>query len=545
MEIMTKKKNAQPERRTYSSAALIVALLAFISTLLLGAVKGVIALGLYTIESPERLTNGLWVSIGLVLIGIAVYTFLEPAKIQRFLTGRQAKYGGNTIVTVAAFALTLVIANFLAYDNPYQVADLTENQANTLAPEMVSALKALPEKVTATAFFSQNRSTESADQLFGNIKANSNGKFEYEFVDPNRDPQRARQAGITGDGKVLLQMGSRSEIAASATESEIVNALIRLISPEERVVYFLTGHGERDPEATNDTNTSLTRASATLKSKNYTVKNLSLLAENKIPGDADLIVIAGPQQPLTANEATLLREYLNGGGGLLVMEDPLPLTNFGEADDPLAAMLTADWGITLNNDFVIDLASSDPTLGIGFAESYDTSHPITSQILNLDSFFPSTRSLTLEFSKQEIQLNQLVSTTDRSWGEKNFDSLTQAGWPPSYDEAAESVGPLTLAAAAENLTTKGRVVVFGTSQFASDQVFDSGYGNSDIFVNSVDWAAKQGNIANITPKQPVSRTFLPASQLRILMLMLVVGLVIPGIFAALGVVTWLQRRRQG
>jgi ABC-type uncharacterized transport system involved in gliding motility auxiliary subunit len=340
-------------------------------------------------------------------------------------------------------------------------------------------------------------------------------------------------------------MDDRSEIAASAAESEILKAMIRLINPEERVVYFLTGHGERDPERINEDNTSLTRAGTTLKSKNYSVLSLSLLAENSVPEDASLVVIAGPQQPLSSEEVQLLREYLNNGGALLVMEDPVVLTNFGDATDPLANMLSNDWGITINNDFVIDLASSDPTLGIGFAESYDTGHPITSQIFNLDSFFPLTRSLTLNFDNQEIQLNQLVATTDRSWGEKDFDSLTEAGWPPSYDETTESLGPLALAAAAENLATGGRVVVFGTSQFASDQVFDSGYGNSDLFINSVDWAAEQENIVNINPKQPVARVFQPASQLRILMLMLIVGLVIPGIFVALGVVTWLQRRRQG
>lgn len=539
-----KKKNTQPAWRNYTFVALIVALLACISTALLGAAKGVIALGLYTAESPERLTNALWVSLGLLIIGLAVYAFLEPAKVQRFLTGRQAKYGGNTLIAVIAFTLTLVIVNFLAFDNPTQVADLTEEQANTLAPEMVTALEKLPEKVTATAFFTQNRSRESAEQLFGNIKANSKDKFDYEFVDPNRDPQRAREAGITGDGKVLLQMGDRSEIAASATESEILKALIRLINPEDRVVYFLTGHGERDPEQINEDNTALTRAGTTLKSKNYGVKSLSLLAENKIPEDADVIIIAGPQRPISEKEVELLRGFLNGGGALVVMEDPTILTNFGDEADPLAAMLTEDWGITLNNDFIIDLESSDPRLSIGFAESYDTGHPITSQISNLDSFFPLTRSLTLDFSKQGVELSQLVSTTDRSWGEKNFDSLTEAGWPPSYDEATETLGPLALAAASENLTTGGRVVVFGTSQFASDQVFDSGYGNSDLFINSVDWAAEQDAIG-ITPKQPVSRVFQPASQLRMLMLMLIVGLVMPGIFIALGIVTWLQRRRQG
>lgn len=543
------KKTTQPAWRKYTVVALIVALIACIAAALLAATKGILALQLLPpLESPERLTNGLWASLGLFILGIGTYAFLEPAKIQRFLTGRQARYGGNTLIASLAFIGIIVVGNMLAYQNTdfwKQPWDLTENQANTLAPELDAALQKLPEKVTATAFFTLNRSTETADKLLSNMKASSNGKFEYEFVDPNRDPQRARAAGITGDGKVLLQMGDRAEIAASASESEIFQALIRLINPEERVVYFLTGHGERDPEQTNEDNSSLTRASATLTSKNYTVKSLSLLAENKIPEDADVIVIAGPQRPLSDKETELLRAYLADGGALLAMEDPTILTDFDDKEDPLNAMLTDDWGITLNNDFVIDLESSDPRISIGFAEAYNPDHPITSQISNLDSFFPLTRSLTLDFTKPEVQLSSLVSTTSRSWGEKDFNSLTEAGWPPSYDEATETLGPLTLVAAGENQTGGGRVVVFGTSQFASDQIFDSGYANSDLFINSVDWAAQQENLANITPKQPVARIFQPASQLRIFMLMLIVALVMPGIFVALGITTWLQRRRQG
>lgn len=538
------KKKAQPAYRKYSIIALIAALLACISTALLGAVKGVIALDLYTIQSPEKLTNALWISLGVMSLGLALYAAFEPAKIQRFLTGRQAKHGGNALVTTLAFILTLVVVNLLVFDNPYQIADLTENQANTLSPELTAALKTLPEKVTAVAFFSQEMNPASADQLLGNIKAASDGKFEYEFADPNRDPQRARKANITGDGKILLQMGERSEIVSFASEEEILKALIRLISPEEHTVYFLTGHGELDSGQINqDGNSALTRASETLTSKNYTVKTLNLLAENKIPEDANLIIIAGPQTPLSTNEVGLLRAYLNNGGALLVMEDPTFLTKVGNAPDPLADMLAEDWGVTLNNDIVIDLASPNPS--VGFSASYDPTHPITNRMNNLATFFPFTRSVTVDLAKQGLQLSPLVLTANNSWGERDFNSLTQAGGPASYDQTSETLGPLTLAVAIENPTTHGRVVAFGTSQFPNDENFDSGYGNSDLFINSVDWAAEQENIVGITPKEPITRMFRPASQLRILLLMFVAAIVIPGAFAVMGFYTWLQRKRQG
>ena len=115
---------------------------------------------------------------------------------------------------------------------------------------------------------------------------------------------------------------------------------------------------------------------------------------------------------------------------------------------------------------------------------------------------------------------------------------------PGFDEGVETPGPLVLVASGENTSTGGRLVVFGTSQFAADQYFDS-YGNGDLFANSVDWAAEQENLTNITPKQTITRTFLPASQGRILFLMFISACAIPGIFLALGIYTWVLRRRQG
>jgi ABC-type uncharacterized transport system involved in gliding motility auxiliary subunit len=512
---------------------------ACIATFFLAITRGLISMQVFSGLEAEDASRWLMVSAGLVILGLAVYAILEPDRVRRFFTGRQARYGSNALVMAVAFLGILIVGNILAFQNPVPVGDLTEDNVNTLSPELTAALDTLPEKVTATGFFSQASNPQSTEELLNNIKANSNGKFDYQFINPDLDPQAAQAAGITGDGKILLEMGDRKEIVAFASETEILKGMLRLLNPGNNVVYFLTGHGERDIEQPGDA--SMTRAKATLESKNYTVKTLNLLAENQIPEDATLIVIAGPLQPVSEDEVNLLKEYLANGGSLIVMEDPTALTEFGEASDPLADMLSQDWGITLNNDIVIDLDSPQPTTAA--SAYYDSTHPVTINMNNLAAFFPYTRSLTMAGSTEEATLTPLVQTNQRSWGETDFTSLTQGGAEVGMDPT-EVQGPLTLAVAGENSTSGGRVVVFGTSNLAVDQIFDA-YGNGDMFVNSVDWAAEQEDLTSITPKTPTERTFTIPNQFVWIAILLGSVIVIPGLVVLAGISTWLSRRRKG
>jgi ABC-type uncharacterized transport system involved in gliding motility auxiliary subunit len=539
MALMKNKKN-QPSARNYSIVALFFALLACIATFFLGITRGLVSMQVFTVTNVEDLQRNLYISVGLVILGLAVYAILEPDRVRRFFTGRQARYGSNALIMSIAFLGILIVGNVLAQQNPVKIADLTEDKVNTLSPELSAALDSLPEKVTATGFFSLGGGSESAEELLSNIKANSNGKFDYQFINPDRDPQAAINAGITGDGKILLEMAGRKEIVAFASETEILKAMLRLLNPGTHVVYFLSGHGEHDIEQSGDA--SMTRAKVTLENKNYSVKTLNLIVENKIPEDASVIVIAGPTKPVSENEVRLLKDYLASGGSLIVMEDPTALTEFGEDSDPLAEMLITDWGITLENDIVIDLNSPQPTTAA--AAYYDSTHAVTRNMNNLVTYYPFTQSLKFADSTEGVTLNSLVQTGENSWGEKDFQSLTQDGGPPSLDETTESFGPLALVAAGENSTTGGRVVVFGGSNFAIDPNFDA-YGNGDMFVNSVDWSAEQEDLTNITPKTPTQRTFNVPSQFHWIAILLGSVFIIPGLVLLAGVSAWLARRRQG
>src|SRR5512138_394695 len=159
MALMKEEKKKQSTARNYSIIALIFALLACIATFILAVTRGLISMQVVTVANVEDIQRYLLVSIGLVILGLAVYAIMEPERVRRFFTGRQARYGSNALVMSLAFVGILIVGNILAYQNPVPIADLTEDKSNTLSPELLNALKTLPEKVTATGFFSQNSST--------------------------------------------------------------------------------------------------------------------------------------------------------------------------------------------------------------------------------------------------------------------------------------------------------------------------------------------------------------------------------------------------
>jgi ABC-type uncharacterized transport system involved in gliding motility auxiliary subunit len=88
------------------------------------------------------------------------------------------------------------------------------------------------------------------------------------------------------------------------------------------------------------------------------------------------------------------------------------------------------------------------------------------------------------------------------------------------------------------------VVVIGDSTFASDIYFDQ-YGNGDLFINAVDWAAGQGNMINLTSSQPISRQMRLPSSFTVLLLAFAFVILIPGLIIAAGVSSWLVRRSRG
>jgi ABC-type uncharacterized transport system involved in gliding motility auxiliary subunit len=120
----------------------------------------------------------------------------------------------------------------------------------------------------------------------------------------------------------------------------------------------------------------------------------------------------------------------------------------------------------------------------------------------------------------------------------------QANGNVGFDAAKDHPGPLTLAAAVEDTTAGSHVVIFGDADFASN-VFFSQYANGDVFLNSIDWAAGQEKLINLSTPATISRTLTLPSSFWLLIMAISFLCVLPGLVIAGGVISWLIRRSRG
>jgi ABC-type uncharacterized transport system involved in gliding motility auxiliary subunit len=491
--------------------------------------------GIYIIEN--RFTLPLQISLGIIVLGLAMFVLLDPQRTREAFTGRQARYGSNALLMTVAFFGIVVVINYLVYNNGKQW-DLTEDKQNTLTDETLHVLESIPASAHAQAFFTARMPVENTRLMLQSYQANGKGRFTFEIIDPETDPIRAQQAGINRDGTIVVQMDDRQERLNFASEQELTAALVRLSNPGDRSVYFLTGHGEYSPDAASEGDYS--RVSSALKAKNYTVSTLNLLTNPTIPDDALALIVAGPTKPVSPEEVDLIDTYLNQGGSLIYLSDPRPLTQFGDQPDPLAIYLETKWGVVLEENVIFDLSSNRQFVAV--SDNRFGNHPITTKMYSQVLVLPTARSLSLAAVPTDVQLTELAFTSELAWGETDYQSIEQGQITP--DQFQDAIGPLTLAVAGFNNQTGARVLVIGDADFAVSANYDQ-YGNSDFILNGIDWAAEQEGLISLTARQPIQRFLLPPQGATMGLLLLGSVFMLPLVVIVTGVAVWAQRRKQG
>jgi ABC-type uncharacterized transport system involved in gliding motility auxiliary subunit len=489
------------------------------------------------------------------VVGVLSFAFLDPDRVQSWIGSRQARYGTNLAITALSLTAIVVLVNYIIYRASSETnlwVDLTEKQTNTLKPETIRTLHTLQDPIEIRAYFTaSNNSWETAMTLLDKYVGEAHGLITYEKIDPEAEPLLARADDVTRDGTLVLALGTQKEPVTTVSENEITTAIYRLMNPGEHRIFFLTGHGEAAIGGTDDS--GISTLVGLLRAKNYTVETLDLTKEAKVPEGTQVLVIAGPKQPLQDVELTAVKDYLKAGGGLILLQNPYAVTQMDPSKDVLAQYLRTDWGITLRNDIVVDLLNQ--YVLIPFTSTYPTESPITSRIpSNRQSVFPTAMSIQSDTPEDKIftpiPFVQIAASFERVWGETDLTSVGEINLLAEaksavYDKEKDNSAPLDIAVSAEDTSISSRVVVFGDEDFAENQMVNYGSGvNGDLIVNAVDWASQQENLISLTPEDTTYRYIeIPEDAWVLNAIVLTSTCLLPGSFVLMYGIVWYNRRK--
>lgn len=461
-----------------------------------------------------RAQAAVYTGLGLIVL----YVALNFSRIRAALSGRAGKYG-TTALTIAFLVVgILVMLNFLNFRYHKRV-DLSSNRQFELSEQSRKVVRNLNHPIQIIGFYHDDLGANQFQDLMKEYRYVSS-KVETKVIDPQKDPGSVQQYNVQRNGQVVIVNGPRTEIIDEAREEKITNAIIKVTREGEKVVYFLTGHGEKGINDSSPTGYSSVREAITRQ--NYQVKEHNLAQENKIPDDASVIVSAGPKVEFFPNEVELLKKYIEGGGKFLLLTDPQ--TEFKMTD------FLATYGVSLSGKMVIDASGIGQFLNLGPAvplvADY-SEHAITKELGNVMSFFPTAQNIKQVSSPAGFQTNRLFSTSRQSWAESKLE-----GDEVTFDENQDERGPLDLGVVATKSVTsdqssgdsdqsaedndksdedsnekaekESRVVVIGDSDFASN-AYARAASNMDVLLNSISWLAEDADLIAVRPKEPENR----------------------------------------
>jgi ABC-type uncharacterized transport system involved in gliding motility auxiliary subunit len=349
---------------------------------------------------------------------------------------------GAYLLTVLLGLLLLTLLGVLSSRHDLQ-KDLSVGRRRTLAPQTVQILRGLEQPVHALAFYTEVPEERQAARRLLERYADRSRRFSFEFVDLDQRPELAELYGVSLNRTVVLTREGLQVRLQDPDEPALTAGLLRVLSDRPPRVLFLTGHGEAsiaDPGAAG-----LVDLAQLVRRQNFQVESWSLAGAERIPAEAEAVVLAAPEGEFPDRELDLLTAYVLQGGRLLALVEP-----GGSAD---VDSLLAVFGVRPEVGFLLDPSQEqrNVTQGAGprivLGQGANPEHPATADFTFL-TVYPLARSLvSVQPPPPGARATRLVSTGEEAWLETDLDQMTVP--EPVFDPQRDRRGPLTLAYAVD------------------------------------------------------------------------------------------------
>lgn len=462
---------------------------------------------------------------------------------------KKFKYGGYAALMTAVVLAILIAINLVVDQIPFKL-DLTQNQLFSLSQQSYKVMDGLKKNITIYGLYKTGQENATVKEIL-NKYADYSDKIKVKFIDPVKNPTFAQKYSKDGstlnNGTLIVDAGDKFKVIDSydlvnysyddygqpyadslAIEQQVTGAIIYATSEKSAVIYNLQGHNE---------GTIPGDLSKQLESENYEVKDLNLVTSDKVPADAEAILIISPKTDISSDEDKKLRDYLSNGGRAIFLMDLLKneLPNF--------QALFKSYGVELQHVLVMDGDRShnagNPALLVPILGDHDILSPLKTD--NMLVVMPAAQPIkTLDVKKRSLDIQPLLTTSNNSWGRVNLESTSVE------KEANDVSGPFTVAVAITDKSSDQnikdtKIIVIGTSAFLDSQIASQMPGNMNMLLNGVNWLRDQTEDISIRPKSLTS-SYLNMTSLQAIIFSGIVVILIPLVVLGTGLKVWLGRR---
>lgn len=478
-----------------------------------------------------------------------------------FSFARRLGIGVQLCLLVALVFSVVVMVNYISRD--YFLRFQTSSQYKIqLSPLTLNLLKSLTNQVDITLYYDKKDALFSTvSDLVEQYKLHNPRYISVRVVDYLLDASTAQEVkekynlGATTNlilfkcstspnpipvfGSTLgdfayqpVSGGYRQKFVAFRGETACTAALLAAIEGKPRHAYVLQGHGEHGIESGDEVEGYL-KFAGVLNVFHIEVHKLdNLAALPSVPTNCDLLIIPGPRVPIPLAEWNRIDQYLDRGGGRLM----ILLNASSLRQDPNLEGLLAKWCVRVGDKVVVDPPHYSKDAGVMCVGAFSI-HPVVSPIAERLEGIALVRP-------------RRVSAVTRGQPAEapRAQELADTG-PEGYEEGDEAhAGTVPLMVAVEKsipgvATERGptRMLVLGDSYCLANNCLPL-LANRDLAVCAVNWLLDRSSLIQIPPSPMAEYTvFMTKTQWQSTELILLAGM--PGGVLFFGFLVWLRRRR--
>lgn len=347
---------------------------------------------------------------------------------------RRLKNGSYSIALTGIVAAGAVAINLIASELPsqYTKIDVSEQQLSTLGEETKELAAGLDQDMTLYYIVQDGNEDTNVSQLLERYDDLSS-HLTVAQKDPVLYPKFVSQytdESVT-ENSVIVTCGDKSrvvlyenmyesefnynyytyETTGFDAEGQITSAIAALNSESLPKLYTLSGHGELT------LNDSLAQS---IEKENIETETLNLITAEKVPEDADCLLIYSPSSDLSDGETQKILSYLKTGGKVVI------ITDYSDEEMPNLESVLEYYGVSLVDGVVMEGNSNYYVQAPYYLVPDINSTEVSSDLSGGDSYtlLAAAQGIEmLEDAREGLSIQSVLSSSSSSYSKTDVQNM--------------------------------------------------------------------------------------------------------------------------